>query len=243
VTYQPGGLISPPVRIYTPMTEDEGMDDDGQHSDAYAQALALDAMRERELAAEEAREVAEEAEEDKAPTCECGYTREWVLCEHCGGDGFVEHEPDNEEPWPGWEDCPECGCKGGWWVCPNTPTFHDAEVAKKQQRTRVVNIKCKEPFDVYIGRRVRYRPDLTPLGWGNPFTAWNTPARFETPIEAYAEWIQRQPRLLALLPEIRGKVLGCWCAPKGGLPGNMHGETCHGEILAALADALSESAP
>ena len=35
-----------------------------------------------------------------------------------------------------------------------------------------------------------------------------------------------QPALLAALPELRGKRLGCWCAP----------QACHGDVLAQLAD-------
>ncbi|HEX5157649.1 MAG TPA: DUF4326 domain-containing protein [Ktedonobacterales bacterium] len=53
---------------------------------------------------------------------------------------------------------------------------------------------------------------------------------------AYREWLLKTPALLERLPELRGKVLGCWCAPKGGIVGNLHGETCHGEVLAWLAD-------
>lgn len=96
--------------------------------------------------------------------------------------------------------------------------------------TRVVNVRHKEPFDVYVGRHMRYRPDLVPLGWGNPF-------RPPRAIEQYREWVQTQPQLLARLGELRGKTLGCWCAPKGGLPGDLDGRVCHGEVLAALADA------
>ena len=33
---------------------------------------------------------------------------------------------------------------------------------------------------------------------------------------------------MAQLPELKGKVLGCWCAPEG----------CHGDVLAELADSL-----
>jgi len=32
---------------------------------------------------------------------------------------------------------------------------------------------------------------------------------------------------MAALPELRGKVLGCWCAPKA----------CHGDVLVSLANA------
>lgn len=100
------------------------------------------------------------------------------------------------------------------------------------QCTRVVNVKRGESYDVYIGRTMPGGKYVN-RGWGNPFRAPQA-------IERYKEWIQHQPALLARLPELRGKVLGCWCAPDGGLPGNLDGTVCHGEILAALADATAE---
>jgi hypothetical protein len=36
--------------------------------------------------------------------------------------------------------------------------------------TRVINIRSKEPYDVYIGNIVRYHPDKYPQTiWGNPW--------------------------------------------------------------------------
>ncbi len=82
-------------------------------------------------------------------------------------------------------------------------------------KTRVVHCK-KEPFNVYVGR---------PSIWGNPFEIGKDGTRGEV-IEKYREYLLGNPELLALLPTLRGKVLGCWCAP----------EACHGDVLAALAD-------
>ena len=81
--------------------------------------------------------------------------------------------------------------------------------------TVVVHCK-KDPYDVYIGR---------PSKWGNPFTVEKYGRN--KAIELYREWILSQPEILAKLGEIRGKRLGCWCKPK----------SCHGDILAILADA------
>jgi len=78
---------------------------------------------------------------------------------------------------------------------------------------RVVHCK-KEPYDVYIGR---------PSKWGNPFPLEDESERLEV-IEKYALWVAHQPRLMADLHELRGKVLGCWCAPKA----------CHGDVLVDL---------
>lgn len=90
--------------------------------------------------------------------------------------------------------------------------------------TRVVHCK-KAAYDVYIGR---------PSKWGNPFShKLGTQAQFvvgsrDEAIAAYREWIVHQPELLAALPELKGKTLGCWCKP----------QSCHGDVLAALVDQL-----
>lgn len=86
--------------------------------------------------------------------------------------------------------------------------------------TKVVHCKRKK-YDIYIGR---------PSKWGNPFTIGRDGTR-EQVIEKYHRWIITQPELLAALPELKGRVLGCWCKPKA----------CHGDVLAELADALSDS--
>ncbi len=81
---------------------------------------------------------------------------------------------------------------------------------------QVVHCKHGDPYDVYIGR---------PSRWGNPFPLEDESERLEV-IEKYRAWILKQPELMAALPELRGKVLGCWCAPK----------PCHGDILVELAN-------
>jgi hypothetical protein len=80
--------------------------------------------------------------------------------------------------------------------------------------THVVNIRSGEPYDVYIGRGSK---------WGNPFPIEGRITR-EKAIAMYEVYIRRNPRLLADLPELLGKVLGCYCHP---LP-------CHGEVLLRL---------
>lgn len=83
--------------------------------------------------------------------------------------------------------------------------------------TYVVHCK-KSSYDVYIGR---------PSKWGNPFTIGKDGDRNEV-IKKYARWLSKQPDLLAALPELRGKILGCWCYPKA----------CHGDILHKLQEDL-----
>lgn len=82
--------------------------------------------------------------------------------------------------------------------------------------TKVVNIKNKEYYDVFIGR---------PSIWGNPFIIGKHGNR-EQVIAKYREWILKRPDLMAQLHTLRGKRLGCYCAP-------LH---CHGHVLAELAD-------
>ena len=81
--------------------------------------------------------------------------------------------------------------------------------------TKVVH--KREAHDVYIGR---------PSKWGNPFVIGKDGTREEV-IAKYRAWLLKQPALLATLPELKGKTLGCWCAP----------QACHGDVLAELADA------
>ena len=91
--------------------------------------------------------------------------------------------------------------------------------------TRVVNLNHGTAYDVYIGR-ANPRRGLQASPFANPFKVGRDGSRGEV-VAKYLQWLQGQPALLARLPELQGKVLGCWCAP----------EQCHGHILAALADS------
>ena len=91
----------------------------------------------------------------------------------------------------------------------------------------VVHCKVK-PFDVYVGRGQGSE-------WGNPFTHLQvqaTAAQFqvatrEAAVQKHKEWFLSQPEMVAKAKrELKGKILGCWCAPK----------SCHAEILAAVAN-------
>lgn len=82
-------------------------------------------------------------------------------------------------------------------------------------------VHCRgNKYDVYIGR---------PSKWGNPFIIGRDGTRDEV-VAKYEAWIYTQPQLLADLHELRGKVLGCWCAPLA----------CHGDVLARLANQPME---
>lgn len=85
-------------------------------------------------------------------------------------------------------------------------------------------VHCKKsPYNVYIGRGSK---------WGNPFShKAGTKAQYvvssrEEAIAQYEAWLKKQPELMAALPELKGKVLGCWCSPLA----------CHGDVLTRLAN-------
>ena len=92
-------------------------------------------------------------------------------------------------------------------------------------------VHCKRAsYDVYIGR---------PSKWGNPFThlVGSSIAKFQVAtrddaISRYREWVLTQPQLMEALPELRGKILGCWCKP----------QACHGDVLVELVTLLDKEA-
>lgn len=61
--------------------------------------------------------------------------------------------------------------------------------------------------------------------WGNPFKEGLDGTREEV-IEKYRSYILGNERLMGMLPQLRDKVLGCWCAPKA----------CHADVLLELAN-------
>lgn len=87
---------------------------------------------------------------------------------------------------------------------------------------RVVHCQ-RERHHVYIGRNPKW---MAPSKWGNPFVVGKHGARGEC-IALYENWLRHNDALLAALDELRGLVLGCWCAPRA----------CHGDLLMWLANA------
>ncbi len=80
---------------------------------------------------------------------------------------------------------------------------------------------------VYVGRAMHrggWKLPGSPLA--NPFRPGRDGSRAEV-VAKYRDYLLARPELLALLPEVRGRRLGCWCVP---LP-------CHAEVIAELADA------
>lgn len=78
-------------------------------------------------------------------------------------------------------------------------------------------VHCKrQPYDVYIGR---------PSIWGNPFVIGKDGTRAEV-IEKYREYVLSNKYLMARIGDLKGKTLGCWCAPLA----------CHGDVLVQLSN-------
>lgn len=102
---------------------------------------------------------------------------------------------------------------------------HTQNTVKTGVLGRVVHCK-REPYDVYIGRGKCPRTGKDE-GWGNPFSIGKDGDR-EAVIEKYEAWIRKQQGLLKQLHTLKGKVLGCWCAPKA----------CHGDVLVKLIEEV-----
>jgi hypothetical protein len=97
--------------------------------------------------------------------------------------------------------------------------------------TTVVNIKGHRDDPgfadvVYVGRpmhRGGWQLAGSPLA--NPFRLGPDGDRDEI-LAKYRDHLLGRDDLLALLPELRGRRLGCWCSPL----------SCHAEVIAELAD-------
>lgn len=97
-----------------------------------------------------------------------------------------------------------------------------ASVVRLRRRGGAVVQDC----DVYIGRAC-YRG-----GWELPQSKWHNPfsvARHgrEGALAMYRAHVLASPALVAALPELRGRRLGCWCKP----------DACHGDVLVELLGA------
>lgn len=108
-------------------------------------------------------------------------------------------------------------------------------------RTRVIDLHGISPerFDrlqvVYVGRAMR-RHKIPAIKAGSPL---GNPFRADTPggsLERYRQHLLSRPDLLALLPALRGRVLGCWCCSDHAEPGPLAEQVCHAQVIAELAD-------
>eukprot|EP01006_Ploeotia_vitrea_P064373 TRINITY_DN87674_c0_g1_i1.p1 TRINITY_DN87674_c0_g1~~TRINITY_DN87674_c0_g1_i1.p1 ORF type:complete len:165 (-),score=8.70 TRINITY_DN87674_c0_g1_i1:18-512(-) len=93
-----------------------------------------------------------------------------------------------------------------------------------------------DPKHVYVGRRMVYVPGAEQSKWHNPFSV----KKFgrEGCIAKYKERLLNgkddkgnKNTLLQELPELEGKVLGCWCHPND----------CHAHVLAELCNGAKHT--
>jgi uncharacterized protein DUF4326 len=97
--------------------------------------------------------------------------------------------------------------------------------------TRVVNLKGHRDDPayrdvVYVGRAMHrggWRLPASPLAC--PYKPGPDGTRKEV-VARYREYLLARPDLLEVVRGLRGRRLGCWCAP---LP-------CHADVIAELAD-------
>ena len=111
-------------------------------------------------------------------------------------------------------------------------------VKVKHIRPKYANLKewMDDPDNIYIGRagivfidKVRFHK--TGSVWQNPFKVGQDGDR-STVIEKYETYIRdkiERENLRGELLDLKGKRLGCWCAPEG----------CHGDLLVKLIDEFS----
>lgn len=92
---------------------------------------------------------------------------------------------------------------------------------KFEPRTTVVNISNRRPCDVYVGRAGKGQDGY----FGNPFKLDESVSRASI-LMKYEHWfndrLDNDPEFKRRIHELKGKALGCFCAPK----------LCHGDIIA-----------
>jgi len=90
----------------------------------------------------------------------------------------------------------------------------------------------RDGCDTYVGR---------PSKWGNPYAQPGKRSQFKIiesidPLGDYERHVLSTPALVAALPSLRGKVLGCWCVGLDDpIPASKAEERCHAQVLARLA--------
>jgi hypothetical protein len=87
---------------------------------------------------------------------------------------------------------------------------------------------CAETLAHEQGRFVRID---RATDWGNPFEMPADGERWEVIGKFEKFYLPNKSGLLKLIPQLRGKVLGCWCHP----------EDCHGHVIASVVNEHAET--
>lgn len=110
-----------------------------------------------------------------------------------------------------------------------------SELKISSVKTSVVRIRrtggeVVQDCDIYIGRAMYMGGWKLPKSkWANPFTVKECGNSSTVAVQKYRAWLLQQPELLKQLPELKGKVLGCWCKNKPEDP-------CHGDVLVEFVE-------
>jgi hypothetical protein len=91
--------------------------------------------------------------------------------------------------------------------------------------TEVVNIYHKRPYDVYIGREGKGQDGY----FGNPADTGSRESKIKNYREYFYSRIQSDPEFKKRIDDLKGKKLGCFCAP----------EKCHGMIIVEYLESKS----
>jgi hypothetical protein len=148
-------------------------------------------------------------------------------------------------------DCAEASIQDSWGGSDDGATEQVARSTYWQNRGSVVHVNSGEPYDVYIGHK-NPRYGLEESIWANPYNRAYRKGEITRgeSLMKYREYILSRPDLLRRLPELRGKVLACWCASNKSsksirtqnLPLHLdlgHNIRCHGQMLLALNDSIA----
>ena len=85
-----------------------------------------------------------------------------------------------------------------------------------------------QPYDLYIGRKHNRNGKSIPASiWGN---------HDHLPLHEFEKQVRSNPELMAKLPELKGKVLGCWHRIEDY-------SECHGSVLLKLVAELGDDQP
>ena len=91
------------------------------------------------------------------------------------------------------------------------------------EKTRVVNLR-KEPYDIYVGRAGKGQSGE----FGNPFKDGTKSEVIEQYRKYFSERIATDPEFRFRVRALKGKTLGCFCAPKA----------CHADIIVEYLDTV-----
>lgn len=159
------------------------------------------------------------------------YTRSWSLlhdddtvCLSCWREDYTKTHCDlcdgTQEIW-------RVGYDGVFFYrCKACKQRFDPPTVVRLQRTE--NGVIVRGCDVYIGRRCTLGGwNLEESVWANPFRLPKgkcTPEQRQEVLARYEAHVRSKPKLMARIPELAAKTLGCFCKP----------QPCHGDVLVRL---------